>query len=100
MGVQEEGAAPVDLGHWKCQTCGQENIPFSSECSSCAINRFSLEYMPSQKRFYHVLQSLSDLGPTSQDTLKTQIGMNGLSKVLHRLGRGPTEERGQLVTKD
>ncbi|CAE7681481.1 NPC1 [Symbiodinium sp. CCMP2592] len=62
---EETEMAKKDLGPWTCSQCGHENIPLSSICGQCHVDRFSMSYLnaPKKRVFYNIIQALSAHGP-------------------------------------
>lgn len=89
--IREETDAPEDLGPWACRMCGEMNIPFSTACGNCTVDRFSLEYnqFPTyhRKLCFAVLETLTFHGPTT---------LQGLHKLLCKTDK-PKKQR-RLVT--
>ena len=103
---QESTTAERDLGPWQCLRCKHENVPFSTTCESCRVDRFSASYlhMPTQKTFLRVLQALSESPSLSVADLMNKLKLGSLSatrKILWRLqGRGKHKNINPIVTRD
>lgn len=86
--VREETDAPEDLGPWACRMCGEMNIPFSTVCSKCTVDRFSIDYnqFPTyhRKLCFAVLETLTFHGPKSLQGLH-QLLCKDKSKKQRRL---------------
>lgn len=85
---QQSVTAEADLGPWRCHRCGHNNVPLSTTCQNCKVDRFSASYlhMPTKRNFLKLLQALSD-GPLSAKELMTRLKLKSLSAVRQTLRR-------------
>eukprot|EP00927_Polykrikos_kofoidii_P009464 TRINITY_DN13948_c0_g1_i1.p1 TRINITY_DN13948_c0_g1~~TRINITY_DN13948_c0_g1_i1.p1 ORF type:complete len:381 (-),score=42.17 TRINITY_DN13948_c0_g1_i1:94-1236(-) len=118
---EEETKAPAVLARWVCRMCSTDNVPFSRECRSCGVNRFSLSYnrIPDQSRFFNVLlalwmtkkkmlphEILSSLTEQRSSKGHEVDSLEALSKVLKRLLKNERTDAktgsiyGSILSKD